>query len=94
MKVRKDAEIPRFASQIPVNREAIPNPGISWDKSSSRERIMCACTVGSDFIGVAPYGEKKNEMKLVTTPIFLGAQRKACSRCCADGPAMWGNYAP
>jgi hypothetical protein len=29
-------------------------------------------------------------MKFVTTPV-KNAQRVACTRGCADGPAMWGN---
>jgi hypothetical protein len=36
---------------------------------------------------------KLNEMKLVTTPI-KNAQRVACTRGCAAGPAMWWNSVP
>ena len=36
---------------------------------------------------------EKNEMKLVTTPVKI-AQRVACTRGCAVGPAMWGNSVP
>ena len=35
----------------------------------------------------------ENEMKFVTTPVKI-AQREACDRGCANGPAMWGNCVP
>jgi len=37
--------------------------------------------------------ERKKERKMVTTS-FKNAQRVACTRGCADGPAMWGDSAP
>ena len=36
---------------------------------------------------------RKKERKMVTTPI-KNAQCVACTRGCADGPAMWGDSAP
>jgi hypothetical protein len=36
---------------------------------------------------------RKKERKIVTTPV-KSAHREACTRGCADGPAMWGDNAP
>ena len=34
--------------------------------------------------------QRKERKKVVTTPVNI-AQREACTRGCAKGPAMWGN---
>ena len=67
-------------NDIRIRTQYIRSAANIWADKLSRE------TDTSDW-------QRKKERKMVITPV-KNAQRVACTRGCANGPAMWGNIAP
>jgi len=71
-----------------------PSPGPPVKRSGRTLVTPLRFEIGfSRILWLVADSRQWNEMKFVTTP-FKSARRVACTRGCAEGPAMWGNCVP